>query len=78
MKAKDTLNIISKQWCNLEDLMTLAQIGKNKALKLRSEFKKELEYDGYVLPKNLLPMCEVVSRLKINITYLQKMSKQEY
>ena len=30
---------------------------------------------GYKLPKKLLPMNEVVSYLKINISYLQKMTK---
>lgn len=77
MKASETLELISKQWCDLNDLMKLAQIGKNNALKLRNNFKYQLECDGYILPKNLLPMCEVVSKLKINIAYLQKMAKQE-
>jgi len=73
MEAKETLELISKQWCNLNDLMRLTQVGKNNALKLRKEIKDELENEGYVLPKNLLPMCEVVKKLKINIGYLQKM-----
>lgn len=73
MEAKETLELISKQWCNLNDLMKLTEIGKNNALKLRKEIKYELENEGYVLPKNLLPMCEVVKKLKINIGYLQKM-----
>jgi hypothetical protein len=73
MEAKETLELISKQWCDLNDLMNLTQVGKNNALKLRKEIKCELEHEGYVLPKNLLPMCEVVRKLKINIGYLQKM-----
>ena len=28
MDARDTLKLISKQWCNLDDLMKLAEIGK--------------------------------------------------
>ena len=55
--------------------MQLTQVGKNKAIKIRKEFKSDLEKEGYTLPKNLLPMCEVVSKLKINISYLQKMAK---
>ena len=76
MKASETLNLISKQWCDLNDLMNLAQVGKNKAVKIRSEFKHELECEGYLLPSNLLPMSEVVNRLKINIPYLQKMVQE--
>ena len=77
MEAKETLELISKQQCNLNDLMRLTQVGKNNALKLRKEIKGELENEGYVLPKNLLPMCEVVKKLKINIGYLQKMIRQK-
>ena len=62
MNAKETLTLISKQWCDLNDLRKLTGLGKNK---------------GYQLPTSkLLPMNEVVSYLKINISYLQKMSKE--
>lgn len=77
MGANETLQLISKQWCDLYDLMKLTQVGKNNALKLRKEIKIELENSGYKLPNNLLPMCEVVTKLKINIPYLQKMAKQK-
>lgn len=76
MNAKETLKLISKQWCDLNDLMMLAEIGKNSAIKLRSEIKKELLDKGYTLPSNRLPMIEVVNKLKININYLEKMSKE--
>ena len=76
MNAKETLKLISKQWCDLSDLMMLAEIGKNSAIKLRSEIKKELLDKGYTLPSNRLPMIEVVNKLKININYLEKMSKE--
>jgi hypothetical protein len=77
MNANETLQLISKQWCDLNELMKLTQVGKNNALKIRKELKSELEQDGYILPKNLLPMCEVVNKLKINIPYLQKMARKE-
>ena len=70
MNAKETLNLISKQWCNLTGL------GKNSALKLKNEIKIDLINKGYLLPSKLLPMNEVVSYLKININYLQKMAKE--
>lgn len=35
MTAKETLDILSKQWCDTNDLMQLCQIGKNKALKIK-------------------------------------------
>jgi len=75
MNAKETLKLISKQWCNINDLMRLAEIGKNNALKLRNKIKEELIKQGYVLPNNRLPMIEVVNKLKIDVSYLQKMTK---
>lgn len=76
MDAKETLRLISKQWCDLNDLMKLAEIGKNNAVKLRSEIKNELLDKGYTLPNNKLPMIEVVNKLKININYLERMTKE--
>lgn len=76
MNAKETLKLISKQWCNINDLMKLAEIGKNNAFKLRNEIKDELIKQGYILPTNRLPMIEVVNKLKIDVSYLQKMTKE--
>lgn len=77
MSARETLELLSKQWCDLNDLMKLTNVGRNSALKIRKEIKVELEDKGYTLPNNLLSMCEVVNKLRINIPYLQKMSKLE-
>lgn len=77
MLAKETLELLSKQWCDLNDLMKLTNVGRNYTLKIKKEIKIELEDKGYTLPNNLLPMCEVVSKLRINIPYLQKMAKLE-
>lgn len=77
MSARETLELLSKQWCDLNALMKLTNVGRNSALKIRKEIKVELEDKGYTLPNNLLPMCEVVNKLRINIPYLQKMSKLE-
>ena len=75
MTAKETLELISKQWCDLKDLQKLTGLGKNNALKLKNEIKLNLNNKGYLLPNKLLPMNEVVNYLKINISYLQKMAK---
>lgn len=76
MSAKDTLNLISKQWCSLNDLMKLTGLGRNNALKLKNDIRINIERKGYSLPNKLLPMNEVVNYLKINIGYLQKMAKE--
>lgn len=76
MDARETLKLISKQWCNLDDLMRLAEIGKDNAVKLRRKIKDDLINKGYTLSNNRLPMIEVVNKLKININYLEKMAKE--
>ena len=76
MNAKETLELISKQWCSLNDLIKLTGLGKNNASKLKNEIRIDLLNKGYQLPAKLLPMNEVVNYLKININYLQKMAKE--
>ncbi len=76
MNAKETLNLISKQWCDINDLRKLTGLGKNNTLKLKNEIKLELTNKGYQLPNKLLPMNEVVNYLKINVNYLQKVSNE--
>ena len=76
MTPKETLKLISKQWCDINDLMKITGIGKNNAIKLRNQIKQELLNKGYTLPSNRLPMIEVVNKLKINISYLEKMAKE--
>lgn len=76
MTAKETLDLISKQWCDLNDLRKLTGLGKNSASKLKNKIRINLLNKGYQLPSKLLPMNEVVNYLKININYLQRMSKE--
>lgn len=77
MSANETLELLSKQWCSLQDLMKLTNLGRNSALKTRKEIITDLEDKGYKLPCGLIPMCEVVNKLNININYLQNMVRME-
>ena len=76
MTAEETLSLISKQWCNLEDLMALVQLGRNSALKIKREIKSKLTKQGYKIPNHLIPMKEVVDYLDININYLESRTKK--
>jgi len=77
MTAQETLDIIAKPWCNLEDLMKLVQVGRNLALELRHKIREYVINQGYQLPGNNLPMDKVVEYLKINIDYLEKTNRKE-
>ena len=39
MTANETLELVARQWCSLNDLMKLAQVGRNSALKIKKEIK---------------------------------------
>lgn len=71
MTANETLDLIAKQWCNLNELMQLGQMGRNSALKVKKEINEKLIKQGYKIPRHLVPMKEVVDYLDINITYLE-------
>lgn len=77
MPANETLELLLKQWCTLQDLMKLTNLGRNSALKIRKEIISDLEDNGYKLSCGLIPMCEVVNKLNININYLQNMVRME-
>lgn len=76
MTAEETLEIASKQWCNLEDLMKISQVGRNSALKIKRTIKDKLTKQGYMVPKHVVPMKEVVDYLDINIGYLESRVKK--
>lgn len=75
MNIDETLKIISQQWCNLNDLMRLANVGRNSALLIKGKIKDDLENKGYYVPKNAVPMQEVIRYLNIDIDYLESRSK---
>ena len=77
MTAQETLNLISKQWCNLEDLMKLGELGRNSALRIKKEIKEKLIKQGYKIPNQVVPMKEVVDYLDININYLESRVQRE-
>lgn len=77
MTAIETLELLSKQWCTLQDLMKLTSLGRNSALKIRKEIITDLTDQGYKLPCNLIPICVVVNKLNINVPYLKDMAELE-
>lgn len=71
MTAKETLELVSKQWCSVSDLMLLANVGRNIALRIKKTIKDNLTSQGYLVPKHVIPMKEVVKYLDIDISYLE-------
>ena len=42
MSAEETLNLIAKQWCTLEDIMKLGHLGRNSALKAKERLENKV------------------------------------
>lgn len=61
MTVDETLKLIAQQWCNLSDLMKLANIGRNSVLTIKSKIKNDLEKEGYYVPKNAVPCNKLLS-----------------
>lgn len=40
MNAKETLKLVSKTWCNINDLMKLTGLSRSSVLKIRNKNKK--------------------------------------
>lgn len=54
MNVKETLELISKQWCDLNDLRKFTGLGKNSASKLKTEIRDDLINKGYYISSKLL------------------------
>ena len=76
MRAEETLELVSKQWCTLQDLMVSGKFGRNSALRVKREIKNRLIKQGYKIPLHVVPMKEVVDYLDININYLESRVKK--
>ena len=74
MNANELLKLISKQWCNISDLMKILGCGRNKALVVKKQIKDRLINEGDIIPNNNLPMKAVIDILKIDIDYLKTIS----
>ena len=77
MNANGMNKIMSKVWCTNEDLQKLSGLGITNTSKFKRKIKEELEKDGKVLPKGLLPMSEVVKYLNIDIDYYKKIAEYQ-
>lgn len=75
MNINETIKILKNQWYSIDDLMKLAQVSRTKAYKIKTEINEILKSKGYKLPQGLLPMIEVVKYLRIDLDYLEQMSK---
>lgn len=77
LSAEEMLELISKQWANVDDIMKIGSIGKNKAQSIKKSIKDQFDKNKIYLPYGLVPMEKVIEYFHININYLKKVQKKE-
>lgn len=77
MNAKETLKLLSKQWCTVNDIMKICNVGMNKAVEIRAELKDKIIKEVFLVPNNLIPTIEIIKAFNIDLDYLERMSKNE-
>lgn len=75
--ASEILELSNYQWARTKDIMKLGGIGEARALKIKKEIAQQLIDEGYVLPRNKIPMESVIKHLKINLDYLRKIERKQ-
>lgn len=77
LKANELLELISKQWATTKDIQLLGCIGADKARCIKKDIQEKLKSQKYMLPNNyVVPMKELISYLKIDISYLRKVERR--
>lgn len=72
--AKETLEIINKQWVTIDELMELTGLGRNSCYYIKKEINDQLEKEGHKVLDCYVPSDRLIVYLNINIDYLKKVS----
>lgn len=80
MSSLEIINILSKQWANVNDIKIIASCGRDKASAIRNFIIDDIKKSGKQLPiakQKLVPMQKVIDYFNINVDYLYSMAKKE-
>ena len=73
--VESLIKLLSKQWCTVNDIMKICNVGMNKAVEIRTELKERITKEGYLVPNNLIPTSEIIKAFNIDLDYLERMAK---
>lgn len=80
MSCIELLNILSKPWANVQDIMKIMNCGRDSAIKMRDTIIEEIHNCGKEVPNGktiVVPMQYIVEKLDLDLEYLTKMAKLE-
>lgn len=75
--ADQMLEVLSKQWATIQDIMIVGSLGRNKARDIKNEIEQEIVATGQKLPNRLVPMEKVIEYFNINVEYLVSINKSK-
>lgn len=74
MDVEETIKIISKQWCTVNDIIKLTGLSKSQSYAVKHEIERQVEKKGKKLIRGLVPMKFVVDYFEIDLDYLERVS----
>lgn len=80
LSSLEMINILSKQWANINDIKNLASCGRDNAIRIRNEISSQIKQQGKNLPiskQKLVPMMSVISYLDLNLEHIYLMAQKE-
>ena len=77
IQADEMLEILTKQWATIQDIMKIGALGRNKARNIKNEIERNIIDQGLKLPNNLVPMEKVIEYFKINLDFLVTINKSK-
>ena len=78
MSCIELLDILSKPWANVNDIMKITNCGRDSAIKMRDTIIEEIHKRGKEVPKGktiVVPMQSIVEKLNLDLDYLTKIAK---
>lgn len=78
MSCIELLDILSKPWANVHDIMKIMNCGRDSAIKMRDTIIDEIHKSGKEVPKGktiVVPMQYLVEKLNLDLEYLTKIAK---
>lgn len=73
--ANEILAITEFNYAGTKEIMKVGCVGEARALKIKKEIENSLIEKGYTLPSNKVPTEFVLKYFKINLDYLDKVTK---
>lgn len=80
MSNIEIVNVLSKPWADVHDIMKLSFCGRDKASYIRDDIREKILNSGKLLPickTKYVPMNSVIEYLNLNIDYIYSMAQKE-